>query len=160
MPGYVMQQNQPQGQNTNWGALGAAFGLGAAGGVSADQVAMSYKKTASQAAIGMWTAVGATAVTALAGNAAMTNANAAMTLSNGITAGATYSQTDMVAVKSALQQLSQGGQNQSLTGYLNISSSVQPSGGGAGAPVAQTTTNNNGLILIGLGIVALVALKN
>lgn len=162
MPAYVMNQPGTPQNGMNMGSLQQALGLAgsAYAGATVQDVATQFHETQSRAAIGMWTAVGLGVVNVLQGNASVQNANSAMTAANAITAGTTYLQADQVNIKAALQQLSQGQQNQSLTGYLNISTSVQPTGTVPGGPPTVTTANNNnGVIIIGGIILAAVLLR-
>lgn len=142
-----------QQSSSGWGM----FGAGAATGVGAAETYEAFRKTQTAAKVGMWTALLLGGIQILGGQQAMTNSNAAMTYANSIAAGGTYTQADAVAQRNALQQLALACQNLSITGYTNLTSSVQPSASASVAPPAQS--NNNGVLLVAVAVLGVVFLS-
>lgn len=151
MTTYNMQ-GAPQGNMTQnpFNMFAAGTLLGAGGALTADMVVQGVK----DAKWGKWLALGELGLLVLGGNNAQNNANTAMGLVNGVAAGGSYAQADIVALRSAVQNLATGMQNLNPMGYIGLSTSTQPSSSASVAAPSQSQ-NNTGILILGLALLAM-----
>jgi len=149
MATYSMQ-GSPSGTSNPFNMFGAGALVGATGALTVEAVSQGVK----DAKWGKWLALAELGLLVLGGNNAQNNANTAMGLVNGVAAGGSYAQADMVAVRSAIQNLATGMQNLNPMGYIGLSTSTQPSSSASVAAPAQSQ-NNTGILILGLALLAM-----